>query len=157
MIDIIVKRPSLSPTLKWLRVSLAPTRDDIKKDFEEARNIIELSPKGAAALLRLVVQKLCKHLGEKGDNIDDDIGNLIKKGLPEKMHSALNSVRVIGNNAINPGQIDSTDDRATAFKLFGFVNIISAILITQPKQIDNLYEYKSPENANAAINGRNKS
>jgi hypothetical protein len=25
MIDIIVKRPSLSPTLKWLRVSLAPT------------------------------------------------------------------------------------------------------------------------------------
>jgi hypothetical protein len=25
MIDIIVKMPSLSPTLKWLRVSLAPT------------------------------------------------------------------------------------------------------------------------------------
>ena len=68
------------------------------------------------------------------------------------MHTALKSVRVIGNNAVHPGQIDSTDDRATAFKLFGFVNIISAIFITQPKQIDNLYEYKSPENANAAIN-----
>ncbi len=25
MIEIIVKMPSLSPTLKWLRVSLAPT------------------------------------------------------------------------------------------------------------------------------------
>ena len=128
--------------------------DDIKKDFEEARNIIELSPKGAAALLRLVVQKLCKHLGEKGDNIDDDIGNLVQKGLPEKMHTALKSVRVIGNNAVHPGQIDIADDRATAFKLFGFVNIISAIFITQPKQIDDYYEYKSPENARAAIDGR---
>jgi hypothetical protein len=130
--------------------------DDIKKDFEEARNIIELSPRGAAALLRLVVQKLCKHLGEKGDNIDDDIGNLVKKGLPEKMHKALNSVRVIGNNAVHPGQIDIADDRATAYKLFGFVNIISSIFITQPKQIDDYYEYKSPENAKAAFDGIDK-
>ena len=28
MIEIIVKMPSLSPTLKWLRVSLAPTREN---------------------------------------------------------------------------------------------------------------------------------
>jgi hypothetical protein len=130
--------------------------DDIKKDFEEARNIVELSPRGAAALLRLVVQKLCKHLGEKGDNIDDDIGNLVKKGLPEKMHKALNSVRVIGNNAVHPGQIDIADDREAAYKLFGFVNIISSIFITQPKQIDDYYEYKSPENAKAAIDGIDK-
>lgn len=128
--------------------------EEIKKDFEEARNIVELSPRGATALLRLAVQKLCKHLGEKGNNINEDIGNLVKKGLPEKMQKALDSVRVIGNNAVHPGSIDLADDRETAYKIFGFVNIITDILITQPKQIDEFYEFKIPEQAKDAIDKR---
>lgn len=128
--------------------------EDIKKDFEEARNIVELSPRGATALLRLAIQKLCRHLGEKGNNINADIGNLVKKGLPEKMQKALDSVRVVGNNAVHPGQIDLSDDREIAYKLFGFVNIITDILISQPKQIDEFYDLKIPESAKAAINRR---
>ena len=31
MIDIIVKRPSLSPPLKWQCISLAPTLEQIKQ------------------------------------------------------------------------------------------------------------------------------
>jgi endogenous inhibitor of DNA gyrase (YacG/DUF329 family) len=128
--------------------------EDIIKDYNEARNIVELSPRGAVALLRLSIQKLCKHLGEKGENINNDIGNLVKKGLPEKMQKALDSVRVVGNSAVHPGQIDFEDDREIAYKLFGFVNIIANILITQPKEIDNFYEYKLPETARMAINKR---
>jgi len=127
---------------------------DIKKDYDEARSILELSPRGAAALLRLAIQKLCKYLGESGENINSDIANLVKKGLPEKLQKALDIVRVVGNNAVHPGQIDITDDTATAGKLFVFINIICDILITQPKNIDDSYATTIPENLKEAIDKR---
>lgn len=46
---------------------------DIREDFQEARNIVNLSPCGATALLRLAIQKLMTHLGEKGKDLDQDI------------------------------------------------------------------------------------
>lgn len=118
---------------------------DMREDFEEARNIVEHSPRGAMALLRLAVQKFCIHLGENGKNINTDIGKLVAKGLPGKMQQALDSVRVIGNNAVHPGQIDLKDDRESAYKLFGFINIMVDILITQPKSIDEFYDLKIKE------------
>ncbi len=127
---------------------------DIKNDYTEARNIIELSPRGAVALLRLAIQKLCVHVGEKGKNINTDIGNLVKKGLPPKMQKALDSVRVVGNNAVHPGVIDLKDDIETARKLFAFVNIIADVMITQPNEIEKFYDEKVPDNQKDAINKR---
>jgi hypothetical protein len=46
----------------------SPSNDlpiDIRQDFEEARLIATESPRGAAALLRLAIQKLCRELGLK--------------------------------------------------------------------------------------------
>lgn len=144
--------------LAWPVVSSAPLAnpdlpDEVRRDYEEAGTILELSPRGAAALLRLAIQKLCKELGEKGENINDDIASLVKKGLDPRVQKALDVVRVIGNNAVHPGHLDLRDDHATAELLFGLVNIIADILISQPKHVAEVYD-GLPANALAAIERR---
>ncbi|MCH8030564.1 MAG: DUF4145 domain-containing protein [Bacteroidetes bacterium] len=128
--------------------------DDIKRDYEEARQVLASSPRGSAALLRLAIQKLCVHLEEKGENINEDIGALVAKGLPTMVQQALDLVRVIGNNAVHPGQIDLNDDKKVADKLFPLVNVIAEVMISQPNQIKTLYESVLPESQREAIEQR---
>src|SRR5439155_25473546 len=103
------------------------------------------SPRGAAALLRLCIQELCEQLGLPGKDLDVDIGTLVSKGLPARVQKALDIVRVIGNNAVHPGVLDIKDDTGTASKMFELVNHIAYSMITQPKEIETLYETKVPE------------
>lgn len=128
----------------WPRANKAPAPNadlppDVIVDYLEAGEIVNASARGAAALLRLAIQKLCKHLGERGKNINDDIASLVAKGLDPRVQKMLDVVRVIGNNAVHPGEIDLRDDRVTAEKLFTLVNLIADIMISQPKAIDELY------------------
>jgi hypothetical protein len=113
--------------------------DDIKADYAEAASIIAKSPRGAAALLRLCIQKLCKQLGESGNNINKDIGELVKKGLDARIQKALDTVRVIGNEALHPGEMDLKDDPDAASQLFVLINTIANDMITQPRVRDELY------------------
>ena len=124
-------------------------RDDIRDDYEEAASIVHKSPRGATALMRLCIQKVCEQLGEKGKKIDDDIAALVKRGLPITVQQALDIVRVVGNNAVHPGQIDLKDDQDTAMSLFGLVNLIAQIMITQPQEVAALYGSLPPTSLDA--------
>ena len=127
--------------------------DDVRFDFDEAGRIFQISPRGAAAMLRLAIQKLCKELGGKGRNIDDDIALLVSNGLDVRIQRSLDIVRVVGNEAVHPGQIDLRDDTATAENLFSLVNIIADAMITQPKHIAEMYG-TLPESKREAIERR---
>ncbi|RME57536.1 DUF4145 domain-containing protein [Candidatus Parcubacteria bacterium] len=113
--------------------------EEVRKDYEEARNIVVDSPRGAAALLRLVIQKLCIHLGGTGKNLNDDIARLVHKGLPPEIQQALDTVRVIGNHAVHPGELSDEDVAGVALSLFGLVNEIVEDRISKPKRIKELY------------------
>lgn len=151
----------------WVFKSLAfpPTRTgptpnedlpaDTLRDYEEASAILSLSPRGAAALLRLAIQKLCGHLGEKGKNIDDDIAALVRNGLSPMIQKALDSVRVTGNEAVHPGTLDLRDEPETAHRLFKLVNVIAEQMISNPKHVEEAYG-KLPEVKRKAIETRDK-
>src|SRR5260221_6316518 len=62
--------------------------DEIKEDFNEARQVFPISPRSTAALLRLVIQKLCKHLGYPGKDLNDDIGKMVGNGLGPTVQQA---------------------------------------------------------------------
>jgi hypothetical protein len=124
---------------------------DIIRDYEEASEILDRSPRGAAAILRLCIQNLCKLLGEPGANINEDIASLVRKGLSPKVQQALDIVRVVGNNAVHPGQLDLRDDIDTSEKLFGLLNLITDTMITQPKHINEMFNKVVPDSQKSAI------
>ena len=113
--------------------------DKVRTDYEEADVILDKSPRGAAALLRFAIQNLCIELGEKGQKLNEDIGNLVKKGLRTEVQQALDTVRVIGANAVHPLQMDLKDDPQTCRALFGLINMIVEDCIARPKATEALY------------------
>ena len=127
--------------------------DDVKADFTEARHIVQLSPRGAAALLRLALQKLIPHLKARGNDLNAQIGDLVKQGLNVEIQQALDTLRVVGNNAVHPGALDIRDDPKTVIALFETLNLIVEQRITQPKKVAALYGSLPPE-ASEAIERR---
>lgn len=136
---------------------VAPPHPDmppsIAEDYQEARGIFGRSPRAAVALLRLAIQKLMPELGEKGDNINTDIKSLVAKGLPVQVQQAFDYCRVVGNNAVHPGEINLNDTPDMGQHLFSMINFIIEDRITRPKQIAGLYA-KLPAGALEAIEKR---
>ncbi|MEK0337315.1 MAG: DUF4145 domain-containing protein [Nitrosopumilus sp.] len=127
--------------------------EEIQKDYLEAATVFNDSPRASAALLRLALQKLCIQLGEKGENINDDIKNLVKKGLNPLVQKSLDSLRITGNNAVHPGIINLVEEPSRVTKLFELLNFIANKMITEPKEVALFYD-GLPEKAKKAIEKR---
>jgi hypothetical protein len=114
--------------------------ENIANTYNEARAAQPHSPRSSAALLRLAIQQLCQHLGKSGNNLNNDIGELVRDGLSPRVQQALDSVRVIGNNAVHPGSISFDDNPKLVETLFRLVNFIVEEMITRPREIKEIYD-----------------
>ena len=71
------------------------------------------------------------------------------------MQQALDAVRVIGNEAVHPGQMAVSDDPAIAATLFGLVNFIAEKMISERETIEQFCGSLPPEKL-AQIQRRDK-
>lgn len=127
------------PTLGSIEMPNADLNPAIRADYLEAAAIAARSPRGAAALLRLCIQQLCCQLGLSGKNLNNDIAVLVQRGLNPDIQVALDAVRVIGNNAVHPLEMDLRDDLHTAHTLFSIVNYVAEQMITFPAKLGGLF------------------
>jgi hypothetical protein len=104
---------------------------DVRADFEEARQIVDRSPRSAAALLRLCLLKLSRHLGRSDTGIGELSRSLVVADLPDAARQALQAVRAEGDAAA-PGELDPRDDRKSALALFDLVNVVVERMISEP-------------------------
>jgi len=132
--QIVYPIPCLAPN------PIAGMPEDVKKDYEEASAVLAHSPRACAALLRLALQRLCVHLGQPGKVLNNDIKALIQqRGLKPQIQQALDIVRVTGNNAVHPGEMNLDDNQEIALSLFTVINLIVEEMIVIPNQIQELY------------------
>jgi hypothetical protein len=62
-----------------------------------------------------------------------------------RVQQALDVLRIVGNEAVHPGQIDLRDNRETAESLFRLFNLIVDKMISEPKHIAEIYGSLPPE------------
>lgn len=153
-LSIWIKGVLIFPLISLVPLPSNDMPEDVKEIFEEARKVHAISYTAAIALLRLALEKLLPQIGAKQSSIDRMIADLVQKGLPKEIEKALDSLRVIGNEAVHPGTIDLSDKPEVAIALFKILNVVVDRMITQQKEIDDIYSL-IPENKLEAIKRRN--
>lgn len=108
---------------------------EVKSIYQEASNVYTYSPRAASALLRLALQKLLQSVGEKSDNVERALDNLVKRGLPAVIKEVAEALHCENSSYIRPGIIDFSDTEDIAKTFFTMLNMIVYYIITVPKNI----------------------
>ncbi|TNP20788.1 DUF4145 domain-containing protein [Bacillus tropicus] len=112
---------------------------EVKKLYSEAREVVNLSPRSACALLRLAVEKLLIEglKCPKDKSIYENIKLLNNQGkLSKPINDALHAVRLVGNAAVHPGEIKVDDKSKYAYQLFELLNYAVEELISRPARAE---------------------
>lgn len=101
--------------------------EDIIQFYKKASLILHLAPEASCTYLRICLEKLCHKLKEfKGKPKLHKMISTLKDEhiITQNMETAMNSVRLFGNEASHPDQIMIEDNIDLATKLFMILNMI---------------------------------
>lgn len=126
--------------------------EKVRQVYYEAAEVFNISVKSSGALLRLAIQYLCKELGYDCD-INEAIKKMVAKGLDERVQKSLDIIRVIGNNAVHPGEINLDEEKETVMSLFNLLNFIVEEMISKENEINKIFAALPQKNLEA-INKR---
>lgn len=127
--------------------------EPVRAIYEEAQAVLSVSPRSAAALLRLALQTLIDTLEPGSKSINEKIRRLVARGLEPTARKAMDVLRIVGNNAVHPGEILLDDDSETVPALFALLNLVVHHVLSRPRQVDSLFD-SLPESAKSAIERR---
>ncbi len=122
--------------------------EETKKIYLEAAKVFKDSPRASAALSRLAIDQLTLQFSDK-PNLNSRISDMVSNGLSPIIQKALDTVRVIGNNAVHPGTIDLNDNPELSLSLLELVNLIVDKQISEPKKIQEMYNRLPDKNLEA--------
>lgn len=125
--------------------------EDVARLYAEAVAVVAMSPRAASALLRLALEALLKDLYPDEDNLSKLIGLAVANGLPHRVRMTMDVLRFNGNQSVH--DLRHEDTQETALTLFQLLNIAVDHLVTQPKQLDEMYELL-PEGFRAHVERR---
>ena len=131
---------------------------DVYPLYEEARLVYTHSPRAAAALLRVCLEKLCNHIAGTENTIASNLKRLanLPNPLPPRLLQMAQFIRVIGNEAAHPGVIDFEENSDTVNALFEFINLLVENQITFPQKVDSLFQ-SQPDSIQKKISGEKPS
>jgi hypothetical protein len=91
--------------------------DKTADDIQEATEILNRFPKGAAALIRMSMLKMMPLLEQSGKNLDDNISSLVRKGLEVEIQESMDLRQVLRQNPLKPTQLVE-EGSETATRMF---------------------------------------
>jgi uncharacterized protein DUF4145 len=83
-------------------------------------------------------------------DINAAIGALVGRGLDPQVQQAMDVVRVVGNNAVHPAELQLDEDSALVLALFELLNLIVDQVLARPAKLAALFQ-AFPEGAREAI------
>lgn len=121
-----------------------------KAIYNEAAHVLDISPRAAAALMRLCLQQFFNEQEIAGNSINNQIKELVRRGMPKHIIQYIDSCRIIGNNGVHPGEIDLNDNADMALFLFPIINLIIEYSVSEKKKASQLYNSLPPRAIQAA-------